>query len=110
MNREEIQSQALSNAVQGQSVMNYATIFESFGAMGIPQDQIQPRENVFTYNAWMALGRHVRKGQHGVKVVTFVPMTKKDKATGEETTFRRPHTTTVFHVSQTDANEGEASK
>ena len=62
-----------------------------------------PRENVFTYNAWLAKGRQVRKGEHGVKAVTFVPMTLKDKRDpSKKIESRRPWTTTVFHISQTD--------
>ena len=41
------------------------------------------------------------KGQHGVKVVTFIPCTNKDKETGEESHYKRAKTTTVFHISQT---------
>jgi hypothetical protein len=33
---------------------------------------------VFTYHAWRALGRQVRRGEHGVKVVTFVTVADKD--------------------------------
>jgi len=51
------------------------------------------------------IGRQVRRGEHGVKVVTFVKMAKEDKETGEKKPFRRPSTTTVFHVSQTDVVE-----
>jgi antirestriction protein ArdC len=54
---------------------------------------------VLTFQAWKALGRVVRRGEHGVKVVTFIPTT--DKATGE-VTGKRPWSSTVFHISQTD--------
>lgn len=103
--RQELEQQALSNATQSQSVMNYRTIYAEFSARGIPMDEIKPRENVFTYNAWRALGRQVRKGEHGVKIVTFVPMRVKDETqeTGSKAIGRRPWTTTVFHVSQTEA-------
>jgi antirestriction protein ArdC len=74
-------------------------------AKGIPQSEIRPRENVFTYQAWRALGRQVRRGEHGVKVVTFIEAAKENKETGERESFRRPRTTTVFHISQTDAVE-----
>lgn len=93
---------ALTAAVTSQSAMNYETIVAGFVEMGIPADAITPRENVFTFSAWKALGRVVRKGQHGVKVCVFVPREKKDKETGEITTSRMPASTTVFHVSQTD--------
>jgi hypothetical protein len=107
MTTTEQQQEALSRAVSGQTMSNWPAIFAGFVAKGIPEQDIRPRENVFTYNAWKALGRQVRRGEHGVKVCTFVPMTKKakDEATGEETKTpigSRPWTTTVFHVSQTD--------
>jgi len=97
----EVQDQALSNALNSVSTRNYPAIFAGFEALGITD--IQPRVNVFTYQAWKAKGRQVMKGQHGVKVITWVPMNKKDKETGEKSeTFRRPRTTTVFHISQTE--------
>ncbi len=71
--------------------------------MGIEAHDIRPRENVFTFNAWKALGRVVRKGQHGVRIITRVPCSKTDKSTGEVTSYTRPRTTTVFHLSQTEA-------
>jgi hypothetical protein len=97
------QIEALSRAVNGQSLGNYPTIFAGFMAKGIPEAEIEPRENVFTYQAWRALGRQVRRGEHGIKVVTFVEIAKENKDSGEKQSFRRPWTTTVFHVSQTDA-------
>lgn len=102
-----IQAQALTNATSRQSTMNYAAIFEGFTAKGIPADQIVPRENVFTFHAWKALGRSVKKGEHGVRVVTFVPVPGKvDTQTGEvKNGYRKPHGTTVFHVSQTEPSK-----
>lgn len=100
------QVEALSRAVNGLSLGNYPAIFTGFMAKGVPESEIRPRENVFTYQAWRALGRQVRRGEHGVKVVTFVEMAKEDKETGEKKPFRRPWTTTVFHISQTDAVDG----
>ena len=104
--REQIQQEALYRAASGQSLANWPTIIDGFMAKGIPVDQIRPRENVFTYHAWRALGRQVRRGEHGVKVTTYV---SADKKTGETDTaeekrigISRPWTATVFHVSQTD--------
>jgi len=106
MEKQAIQREALSKAVQGQSMSNYPAIFAGFAEKGIPESEIRPRENVFTFNAWRALGRTVRKGEHGVRVITFVDCSKKDAdtETGEikAKSFRRPWTTTVFHVSQTE--------
>lgn len=114
--KQEIQAEALSRAVGGQSLANWPTILAGFTAKGIPESDIRPRENVFTYNAWRALGRQVRRGEHGVKVVTFVssarpgngscPNSDGDtEATAtpvKRSDGRRPWTATVFHVSQTD--------
>lgn len=104
MTKQETARLALARATQEQSVSNYPAIFAGFTAKGIPESDIKPRENVFTFNAWRALGRTVKRGEHGVKVVTWVPMTRRDPETGETRNIgKRPHTTTVFHVSQTDA-------
>jgi hypothetical protein len=107
--RDEMQLEALSRARDGQSFSNWPAIIRGFLEKGIPEDQILPRENVLTYHAWRALGRQVRRGEHGVKVTTFVPMTKKtgkvDPATGQEEVKpigKRAWNATVFHLSQTD--------
>ena len=104
MNVSEVSQQSLTRAVSGQSVMNYGSIFEGFAARGIALDDIKPRENVFTFWAWKALGRRVKKGEHGVKAVTFVPVAGKKDAAGAEAGkgYRMPRAVTVFHVSQTE--------
>lgn len=102
MTIQEKRIESLHRAVSGQSLANYPAIIEGFMAKGIPADAINPRENVFTFNAWKALGRQVRKGEHGVKVFTFVQSVKENKETGEQSVSKRPWSTTVFHVSQTD--------
>jgi antirestriction protein ArdC len=101
--------EALTRAATGLSVANYPTIYRGFTEKGVPESEIRPRENVFTYRAWRELGRQVRRGEHGVKVFTFVECEKKDEATGTvKETYRRPWTTTVFHISQTDPIPGGA--
>ena len=97
-------NEAYGRAVAGQSVMNYAAIYEGFLAKGIPESEIKPRENVFTFWAWKAVGRRVKKGEHGVKACTFIPVGESvDDKTGERKAgFRIPRTTTVFHISQTE--------
>lgn len=108
MTAPELQATALDRARSGQSLMNYAAIITGFLEKGIPAADIKPRENVFTFAAWKALGRSVKRGEHGVKVLTFVPMRfeRQDAETGETTAraYSRPRTTTVFHVSQTEEN------
>lgn len=106
MTKAEVQAAALANARDGQSLTNYPAILEGFMAKGIAKADIKPRENVFTFHAWKALGRSVKKGEHGVRVVTFIECStnEHDPASGEKTNvvYRRPHTTTVFHISQTE--------
>jgi N-terminal domain of anti-restriction factor ArdC len=108
---QQTRQEALTRAVSGQSFSNFPAIFQGFAAKGIPETEIKPRENVFTFDAWKALGRVVRRGEHGVKVVTFIESKSKetDPDTGEPKIIRRPWTTTVFHISQTEPLNGGAS-
>lgn len=103
----KLSQQALSNATNNASLSNYPAIYAGFMARGLAENDIRPRENVFTYHAWRALGRQVRKGEHGVAITTWI-VTEKDDPNlrpGEmssHTPRRRPKTAYVFHVSQTD--------
>lgn len=99
IDRQQMQQEALERARNGASMANFAAIYEGFARKGIAVSDIHPRQNVLTFNAWKAIGRYVRKGEKGVKVVTYIETT--DKETGEKK--RRPWSTTVFHVSQTEA-------
>ena len=104
--REDIAHEALRRAESGQTLSNYPAIIEGMLEKGIPPDQIRPRENVFTFHAWRAKGRTVKRGEKGVRVITWIPVKRKDKKTGEETEGRIPRKAYVFHVSQTKALEG----
>jgi hypothetical protein len=101
MTTADQQMEALDRARNGESWTNYATIFAGFIEKGIPEPDIRPRENVFTFNAWKALGRSVKRGEHGVRVVTFIErtVTEPDPATGQqvERSVRSPHTTGLSH-------------
>lgn len=106
--REQIAGEALHNAITNESTMNYETIIEGFMEMGIPAEEITPRENVFTFNAWKALGRVVKKGEHGVQVLTFIQCEKKPEKEGDDPIrYKRQKTTTVFHISQTVRLDGQ---
>jgi hypothetical protein len=94
---------ALENAVSGESLANYEAILNDFAAMGIDSANAEPRMNVFMLNTWKALGRVVKKGQHGVKIVTTITCTKKHRETGEEVAVKKVKDTTVFRISQTEA-------
>ena len=90
---------SLQRAKNGDSLANYPAIISGFIEKGINPLEIKPRENVFSYDAWLALGRQVRKGEKGVKVVTWIPA--KDK--NSESSFMLCRRSSVFHISQTDA-------
>jgi antirestriction protein ArdC len=98
------QHEALARATQSASTSNYSSIFAGFAEKGI--HDVRPRENVFTYAAWQALGRQVKKGEHGVQCITWIPMTKRDDSGEAQPIGRRPRSTTVFHVSQTEPRAG----
>lgn len=107
MTNAQRQAEALDRAENGQTWSNYPAIFRGLTAKGIPEQHIKPRENVFTFHAWKAKGRHVKKGEHGVKLLTYIPTEreeKKDDGTTEIKYGSRPWTATVFHISQTEAN------
>lgn len=99
-----IADEALHRAVTSQALSNIPTIYREFLDRGIPESDILPRVNVFTFHAWKAKGRHVRKGEKGVRITTWIPTREKRDAAGNVTkpAGRRPKTAYVFHVSQTD--------
>lgn len=101
--KDEINRQALSNARFNKSLSNYPAIYNGFIEKGISEKDIEPRVNIFTYNAWLALGRRVKKGEHGVKVVTVIKGSKPATDGNKDSKYSYPKTTTVFHISQTEA-------
>lgn len=97
--RELMQAESLSRATAGRS-KNDALIVAGFAARGIVA---HPRRDSFTYNAWQALGRQVRKGEHGVKCCVIVKVTKKAETPDKkDKTFSMRKPAPVFHISQTD--------
>ncbi|KKM77490.1 hypothetical protein LCGC14_1369630 [marine sediment metagenome] len=109
MTRAEREQEALGRARASLSLGNYRVIYLGFMDKGIAKDDIKPRDNVLTFHAWRALGRTVKKGEHGVSVVTFIPIKgkEKDKAGLEvEVERRRMKAATVFHISQTKELNG----
>ncbi|NMZ71363.1 protein of unknown function [Pseudomonas peli] len=107
LSREVIAAEALKNATENNSVANYQAIYEGFEAKGIPCEEVEPRVNVFTYNAWRAKGRQVRKGETGVKVVTYINAKGKEAENGEGQAegYKFSRTVAVFHITQTDPIE-----
>lgn len=113
MTNTERQAEALGRARDGLSVSNYAAIFQGFISKDVVESEIKPRDNVLTYEAWRAVGRQVRRGEHGVKINIYLTIAeKRNEETGEveRPAGRRPWITTVFHISQTDPANGRASR
>lgn len=50
----------------------------------------------FTYRRWQAQGQQVQKGEHGVKLTTWIPVTKTDDDGTKKVTGKRPKGYTVF--------------
>jgi antirestriction protein ArdC len=95
-----MQRDALDRAEHGRTCGNDLLIITAFAARGI---DASPRVDCFTFNAWKALHRHVRKGEHGVHVPVYVTVTDQDKNDPEKIHVHKvPTGATVFHVSQTD--------
>ena len=104
-NRSEIAREALYRATASQALTNIPAVYAGFVEKGISEADIQPRVNVFTYHAWQALGRQVRRGEHGVRIVTYIVKPgQPDPENPEARTagYKFPRSVTVFHISQTD--------
>ena len=101
--------EALGRARSRMPSKNDQLAIMAFSARGIALDDIEtigPNQNVFTYPAWQALGRQVRKGERGVKLAVFGETVRENKETGKRETVRFRRAASVFHVSQTDARQG----
>lgn len=110
-NKTSIMAQeALDRATNGRPNSNYGTIYRGFLDRGIPERDIIPRVNVLTFHAWKAKSRHVKKGEKGVRIVTYIPLPEKeDKKTGKMVAGgSRPKAATVFHISQTELDTVKA--
>lgn len=95
--------ESVRRAQSSVSIPNDVIVIQYFSAKGVLPAEIRPRENVFTFNGWKALGRFVRKGEHGCALATIATRVETDQETGEETITGRRVTTYVFHISQTEA-------
>lgn len=105
--RAQRQVEALERARSGSSPYNEAVVRAAFAERGIPAEQVVPRENVLTFDAWKALGRYVRKGEKSVKVRCFYTTEARiDEGTGEEVPGERFMSLAyLFHISQTEPLE-----
>jgi hypothetical protein len=97
MNQDRIARcrEALARA-SSPSIRNAMIVYLAAAERGI--DDAEPGVNVLTFNAWIAKGRAVRKGQKALcKLTVFFERTAE---TGEKV--KRMTTAAVFHQSQTD--------
>ncbi|MDE9544185.1 DUF3560 domain-containing protein [Xenorhabdus bovienii] len=101
MTKHELAIEALNRAENNHSETNYDAIFAGFMDMGIREEDIEPRVNVFTFRAWKAKDRVVKKGEKGVKVITYILVDKKEENLEETKKVKVKRQTTVFHISQT---------
>jgi hypothetical protein len=93
---------ALVRAREGNSHFNDARIMAGFSKLGIAVKPEDIRENILTFDGWLALGKVVKKGQHGVSIIVF----RRDKKTGRT----QPGWARVFHVSQVETLTGPIRK
>lgn len=96
LDRETPQS-ALDRIQSGFS-KNDANVIYAFAAAGVDPNDIEPRENVLTMNAWKAKGRRVGLGTTALAVPIFRQV--KDRKNPEKSK-TIPTTARLFHVSQT---------
>ena len=86
--------ETITRIISNPSIANFETVIKGFIEKGIKPEEIKPKENVFTYKAWKELRMQVKKGEHGVKVLTWITKENGDKFAKNST---------VFHVSQVEA-------
>ena len=68
--------------------------------------QCQPYEDWYTYKRWLAQGYQVKRGEHGVRLSTFVEMTKTDDEGNKVNVGKRPWTSIVFCRCQVEKAKG----
>ena len=108
--RDDRNNEALSNGTRFVPNSNDGPVTLEFKARGIPVEDIHtfaPDQNVFTYNAWQAQGRQVRKGETSVRCTVWIPVVVKSKDPDKpDKTRSRMHNACLFHISQTDEIDG----
>ena len=106
----ESAADALARIEASENSANYPVIIDAFTARGIPADEIKPRENVFTYRAWHAKGRQVKKGEKSVRIDVWIEYDSKNEKdeNGKPKKKRIRRSVAVFHISQTaERKEGD---
>ena len=61
-----------------------------------------PRENCFTFQTWKKKGYKVKKGEKGIRSITFISGDVKNKKTGEVKDGQFPKTVVLFYHLQVE--------
>ena len=103
--------ESLSTGDDWQSMLDTASRFHRYSANNVFLIMMQRPEatRVAGYKTWQSLGRQVRKGEHGIRILAPCKYRRTDTADdGSEVTYvgiRGFTTTAVFDVSQTNGEE-----
>lgn len=99
---------ALVTGDDWQAMLQTASKFHKYSAGNVMliMRQAPDATRVAGYRTWQSLGRQVRKGEHGIRVLAPCRYKTTDKETGDERMVVRGFTTaTVFDIAQTDGDE-----
>lgn len=109
--RQARNENSLANASRHAPNSNDIPVIMEFQTRGLSSDKVHtfgPEQNVYTYNAWQAKGRQVRKGERSVRCTVWIPVVVKGKPDAiresdrKDRTRSRMHNACLFHISQTD--------
>lgn len=74
-------------------------ILEKYGEEAM--NEYDPLTNCLTFKTWLSRGFVVKKGEHGLKSITYIKKVEKDEKTGEVVTIQSyPKTVTLFWKDQ----------
>lgn len=101
---EQVQEKEIESSVwKGSSYTAGTTAKEIEKRWGIEESKkYQPAQNCFTYKGWRERGYQVKKGEKGIKSITFIKGTKKDKKTGKIEDASYPKNVTLFYYLQVE--------
>lgn len=106
--KQEKQCEALERGRRYRVGGNDLRVITEFQGRGMNPHDIEtfgPDQNVWTYDAWQALGRQVRKGEKSVRITVYGSYESKERneKTGEPIIKSCRSTACLFHITQTDA-------
>lgn len=88
---------AISTRPQPEGDFTHYSIHNAVQAeLGCPTAECQAYRDILTFKRWLRKGFVVRKGEHGTKVTTWIPVVETDDDGKQVVKGRRPKTVTVF--------------